>query len=62
MFVQTSFSFTRYNEFSVLILCYLITFTEEAFQGKPVDILSWMRLHSEWFLTFPEVVEMFVLF
>ena len=37
----------------ILILRYLITFIEGAedqhlaFQGKPVDVLSWIRIHSE---------------
>lgn len=56
------------NEFSASFLCCLITITEDAqkddsvFQSKPVNVLSWFRLHSERLLAFPEFVGKLVLF
>lgn len=61
-------SFMRRNEVFILILCYLIIFTEDfqndrvIFQSKPANVLSWIRLHSQWFQVFPELVKKPVLF
>lgn len=60
------FSFMRYHEFSVLILHYLMSFTEYTRNDHLVfqhnDVLPWIRLHSECFLVFREFVEKPVLF
>lgn len=56
-------SFMRYNECPVLILSCLITCTGDAkndhiaSQGESVNVLSWIRLHSGWFLMFNKFVE-----
>lgn len=61
-------SFGRYNEFSVFISRYRITFTEDAqndhlsFQGQPVDVFLWTRLTLEQFLVFAKFLYNLVLF